>query len=97
MNRSTLENILDRASGVTRAEKNGSEFGVEEGHRVTFYLGRPGQAMGISDVQRCRLHDDYVELFSGETETVTFVEYEAIHALSAKPPKGEPGRRAGFA
>ncbi|MCA9578762.1 MAG: hypothetical protein R3B40_01705 [Polyangiales bacterium] len=97
MNRSTLENILDRASGVTRATKNGSEFEVEEGHRVTFYLGRPGQAMEISDVQRCQLHDDFVELASGESETVTFVEYDAIHALAAKPPKGDAKRRAGFA
>ncbi|MCA9536915.1 MAG: hypothetical protein KC593_24700 [Myxococcales bacterium] len=97
MNRSTLENILDRASGVTRGAKNGSVFEVEEGHRVTFYLGRPGQAMEISDLQRCTLHDDYVELASGESETITFVEYEAIHALAAKPPKGDAKRRAGFA
>ena len=96
MNRSTLENILDRASGVTRA-KNASEFEVGEGHRVTFYLGRPGQAMEISDLQRAKLHDDFVELTGNESETVTFVDYEAIHAVAAKPPKGDAKRRAGFA
>ena len=96
MNRSTLENILDRASGITRA-KNGSEFDVEEGHRVTFYLGRPGQAMELPDLQRAKLHDDFVELTGNESETVTFVDYEAIHAVAAKPPKGDAKRRAGFA
>jgi hypothetical protein len=94
MNRSTLESILDRVGGV---KKKGSEFEVEEGHRVTFYLGRPGQAMEISDLQRCVLHDEYVELASGESETTTYAEYDAIHALAAKPPKGDARRRAGFA
>ena len=100
MNRTTLERILDHAEGISRengGSKDASEFGIQEGHRVTFYLGRPGQAMEISDVSQCVLHEDFVEVSERESDNTSYIEYDAIHAVAAKPPKGEARRRAGFA
>lgn len=93
MDQTILRKILDSAQGVSLVA---GAYEVSEKHRVTFYVGRPGQAMVIADVASCRLEEGYTSIVSRESGTTIYVEYEAIHALSDRPPTAETSRRAGF-
>lgn len=93
MDKAILRSILGQAQGVTA---DGSAYEVAEKHRLTFYIGRPGQAMVVSDVASCRLEDHFVAIVSRESGATIYVEYETIHALSDRPPAPDLSRRAGF-
>ena len=93
MDKAILRSILGAAEGVTLED---GSYQVSEKHRVTFYVGQPGQAMVISDVASCSLEDHFVTIVSRETGAAVYVEYESIHALSDRPPAVETSRRAGF-
>jgi hypothetical protein len=88
-----LEQILGRIEGVERKDHG---YAVGEDHHLSFYVGQPGQAMVVSDVIRCHLHEEHVELLTRETHTTVFVACEDIHAVTARPPKEDEQRRAGF-
>ena len=96
MNRKTLERILDRAEGTSSSKGEDAEFAISEEHRLTFYLGRPGQAMEISNVSTVRLEEGHVELTSRDGDTVSFIEYDALHAVRATRPSEDKSHRTGF-
>lgn len=94
MTRQTLAKILEAAEGIAAAD--GGRYEVADKHRVTFYIGRPGQAMAVSEVAACALEDDFVRVVTREHGTSLFVEYDAVHAVADRPPKDREERRAGF-
>lgn len=85
--------MLGAASGI---DQDGDHYTTAEGHRVSLYVGEPGQGMEVSEVVGLALHDAYVEATSGEHRAVYYLEYSSLHGLSVKPPSGGAGRRAGF-
>jgi hypothetical protein len=93
MTKETLVAILGRTPGV-EGKKN--KFDVAEGHEVTFYLGRPGQAMQVGGVDQCLLDDVFVELRTREGKAVVFAAYDDITVVAARPPRDGTTRRAGF-
>lgn len=94
MTRDVLRRILSRAPGVEASEDH-YEIGKE--HHLAFYLGEPGRAMVVGEVQRVSLEDDdFVEVYTRETGTTVYIPYDVVEAVAMKPPKQE-GRRAGFA
>ena len=93
MERSTLEAMLEAAAGIDR---NGDDYTVSEGYRLSVYVGEPGQAMEVSEVLSLQLKEAFCEATSGEHNAVYFVEYRSLHGLSVRPPSGGGARRAGF-
>ncbi|MDH5492259.1 MAG: hypothetical protein OEY14_09920 [Myxococcales bacterium] len=93
MQRSILERILAEAPGV---EGKDGTYQVEEKHRVSLYVGEPGQAMVFAEIDSIALEDEYVRIVARDTGANLFVLYEAIHGVGDRPPSKEQGRRAGF-
>ena len=93
MERSTLEAMLEAATGV---ERDGDHYTVTEGYRLSVYVGEPGQAMEVSDVVCLRLKDTFCEATSREHNAVYYLEYNSLHGLSVRPPSGGGARRPGF-
>ena len=85
--------MLEAATGV---ERDGNEFTVAEGYRLSVYIGDPSQAMEISEVAGLRLDTAFCEATSREHDSVYYVEYSSLHGLRVRPPAGNGGRRAGF-
>jgi len=65
MERPTFEAMLESAIGV---ERDGSEYTVAEGYSLSVYIGKPGQAMEVSEVARLRLDEAFCEATSREHE-----------------------------
>ncbi len=94
MTRDVLRKILARAPGV-EAKKDHYEIGKE--HHLSFYLGEPGRAMVVGEIERIAIDDDdVVEVATRETGTTVYIPYDVIQAVAIKPPKEEEQRRAGF-
>jgi antirestriction protein len=93
MERPTFEAMLEAAAGV---ERDGSEYTVAEDYSLSVYIGRPGQAMEISEVAELKLEAAFCAATSREHSTVYFVEYSSLHGVCVRPPTGGGGRRAGF-
>ena len=93
MERATFEAMLDAAEGIARDE---NRYSVEDGYSLSFYVGQPGQAMEVSEVESVTLDDSFMRAESREHHTVYFVEYSSLHGLAIRPPSGGGGRRAGF-
>ena len=95
MERKTVARILELAPGVSA--KN-DDIDVEESHRLTLYIGEPGQAMSVTDVARVSLDDDFIRIETRDTATVFFFGYDSVQGLSSRPPTSTTaqGRRAGF-
>ena len=85
--------MLGAAAGV---KANGSEYTVAEDFSLSVYIGRPGQAMEVSEVESLKLEDAFCQATSREYHTVYLVEYSSLHGLCVRPPSGGGGRRAGF-
>ncbi len=94
MTRDTLASILARADGVTLTD---GRFEVGEKHHLSVYVGQPGQAMVMSDIAKGELVEGFLEIVTRETRTKSFLAYDAVHAVSTRPPDEEEKRRAGFA
>lgn len=94
MKRATLKSILDQAEGIDSVDGG---YEVADKHRVTFYIGEPGDAMVVSDIVRVRLSDDFVAVTSGDSGATTYCQDDSIQAISTRPPKPKQERRAGFA
>jgi hypothetical protein len=94
MERTTLAHILDATDGITGG-KDGYRIG--EDHRVSFYLGQAGQAMEISDIDRCELHEGYLAVHRRDHKGVLFAEYGAIYAVACRAMREGESRRTGFA
>ena len=100
MNRDTLEKILQRmvASGSLAQDGDadgGERFEIQEGHRVTFYIGRPGQAMQIEDIGALQLLETHLELASKDGASTSYLQFDALHAVKATASE-RSSRRAGF-
>ena len=93
MTRETLAKMLEATAGV--AEEKGT-WEVADEHRVTFYVGQPGQAMSLSDVKSLRLHDGFLEVVMREHGTSVFVSDEDVAGFANRPLKTKEARRAGF-
>ena len=85
--------MLESALGV---ERDGSEYTVAKGYSLSVYIGKPGQAMEVSEVAGLKLDAAFCEATSREHSTVYYVEYSSLHGLCVRPPTGGGGRRAGF-
>ena len=85
--------MLEAAAGV---ERDGSKYTVAEDYSLSVYIGRPGQAMEISEVADLKLEAAFCAATSREHSTVYFVEYSSLHGVCVRPPTGGGGRRAGF-
>jgi len=85
--------MLDAATGV---ERDGSKYTVAEDYSLSVYIGKPGQAMEVSEVAALSLNEAFCEATSREHGTVYYVEYSSLHGLCIRPPSGGGGRRAGF-
>ncbi len=94
MDRQTLIAVLEKADGLST---NGGSFEVEEEHALNLYLGQPGQAMVVRDVQKLEPMDAFLAVVTREPEATYYVEYAEVHALSTTPPEEKSERRAGFA
>ncbi|MBX3250826.1 MAG: hypothetical protein KF901_26850 [Myxococcales bacterium] len=93
MERSTLARILTQATGV---KGEADTWQTEEDHRLTFYLGQPGQAMIVANVAKVRFDEEFIQLTRVGRDGELFVTYDAVHGLGVVLPEGERGRRAGF-
>lgn len=93
MDRTTLTRILEACEGVTGKDDT---YEAGEHQRLTFYLGRPGDAMVVSDVVSCVNGAHFVKLVVRDDGTALYVEHDSVAAVSVRPPKGT-GRRPGFA
>lgn len=93
MTRDQLERILARCPGVESKE---STYTIGEEHHLTFYIGEPGRAMAVADVESLVTEDGFVEMTTRETGTTVFVEYGSIAAVATKPPRDRSERKAGF-
>ena len=93
MTRDILASILDRCPGT---EAKDGTYSIAEEHHLTFYVGEPGRAMAIADVEKLQLLDGFIEMTTRETGTTVFVEYQSIAAVATKPPKDRSERKAGF-
>jgi hypothetical protein len=95
MERQLLAQILGKAPGL-KASK--AHYEVSEDHRLSVFLGEPGQAMVLRDVASCELLDHCIALVSREDGAITYLTYDAVHGLSVRPPAAlADQRRAGFA
>ena len=94
MKREVIEKILGRMPGI---EADKGRYAIDEKHHLSFYLGDPGRAMVVGEIDRVVLDEEFAELTTREKGTTVFVSYDAIEAISIRPPREEGGRRAGFA
>ncbi|MGB8330752.1 MAG: hypothetical protein WCE62_11550 [Polyangiales bacterium] len=85
--------MLKAASGV---ERDGNAYTVADDYSLSVYVGKPGQAMELSELAQIRLEAAFCEVTSREHSTVYYVEYSSLHGLCVRPPSGGGGRRAGF-
>ncbi len=95
MERNTLAKILDTADGIVSGGKDG--YRVKDSHRVSFYLGQAGQAMEISDVERCVLEEGFVAIHRREQKGIVFVDYGVVYGLATRALKEGEARKTGFA
>ena len=93
MERATFEAMLEAVEGVAR---DGNGYSVEDGYSLSIYVGQPGQAMEVSEVENVSLDDEFVQAVSREHHTVYLLEYSSLHGLCVRPPSGGGGRRTGF-
>ena len=93
MERHTFEAMLEAAAGV---ERDGDQYSVADGYGLSVYIGEPGQAMEVSEVEALRLADAFIEAHSREHHQVYYLEYSSLHGLRVRPPSDAGGRRAGF-
>lgn len=85
--------MLEAATGV---ERDGDAYTVADDYGLSVYVGKPGQAMELSELVRLRLDAAFCEITSREHSTVYYVEYSSLHGLCVRPPSGGGGRRTGF-
>jgi hypothetical protein len=55
---------------------------------LSVYIGKPGQAMEVSEIATLRLDAAFCEATSREHGTVYYVEYSSLHGLCVRPGGG---------
>lgn len=94
MKRDVIERILGKMPGIEAAKER---YAVGEDHHLSLYLGDPGRAMIVGEIDRVVLEEEFAEVSTRDAGTIIFVTYDAIQAIAIRPPKENRGRRAGFA
>jgi len=61
-------------------ERDGSEYTVAEDYNLSLYIGKPGQAMEVSEVAGLRLDEAFCEATSREHGTVYFLRSDVPRA-----------------
>lgn len=99
MTRETLESVLALAPGSSLAKEgkktDDKVYVIADEHRASIHLALGTSGMTLNEVARVVLGSVLrIEL---RDRTVMFVEYEAVHGFSVKPPRGTGGdARTGF-
>jgi len=93
MTRDVLQAILRHATGLT---EKGSAFRVANETRVNMYLGTESGSIAVQEVSAIALHDSFVEISAPEPGKI-FTGYEAVQAVTVKPPRDATASKAGFA
>ena len=86
-----LERILSRADGI---DGSNGKYAVAKGHQLTFYIGQPGQAMTVAEVERTELGDGIISLM--KKDAIMYLGVDAVHAIAVRKIQGEDDRRTGF-
>ncbi|MFK7998078.1 MAG: hypothetical protein AB8H86_00725 [Polyangiales bacterium] len=96
MESGTLKNALARLVSKNALALQGDEYGSVEGHRLSFYLGRPGQAMVLGPIESVELADDLVILTRTSDSSTLLIAYDAVHGVASTPVEAKSERRTGF-
>ena len=91
MEKETVQTILESAKGC---QKDNNGFKLKQGHQLAVFLGKPGNAMVIGDVQSIVLKNDFLEIGS-KNQTVVYVSYDAVHAISDRLEPDKKSNRSG--
>jgi hypothetical protein len=91
MEREIVQTILESAKGC---QKDSSGFKTKQGHQVDVYLGKPGNAMVVGDVQSIVLKNGFLEI-GAKNQTVVYASYDAVHAISDKLEPNKRSNRSG--
>jgi len=93
MTRDVLSKLLSSAPGV---QQTGDTFEVADGHHLTLYVGRPGQAMVVGEVTHGAFEDGILRVTTRPEGTLYWIELDALHGVALEPPAPERERRTGF-
>ncbi len=91
MERELVQTILESAKGC---QKDNNGFKTKQGHQVSVYLGKPGNAMVVGDIRSIVLKNGFLEIGS-KNQTVVYVSYDAVHAISDKLETDKRSSRSG--
>lgn len=86
-----LIDVLQKSHGI---EKNKDLYKVPEALRLSLYIGQPGQAMVINEVESLSISDLIYAQCADQTHW--YIELEAIHAVCVRRLEENKARRAGF-
>lgn len=92
MSKDVLVQMLTRVAGLQR---DGSVFVAKTGHQITVYIGEPGRAMAISDVERIELREAHMEVTAKSRGTL-YCSSDATFAVADNPEGAGRTKRAGF-
>lgn len=79
----TLAQILAHAPGV---ELKGNTYETAKGHRLSFYIGRGGQAMVLSDILKVELQEGFVRLERKKGDGVLYFDVTVVQGVAVRPP-----------
>jgi hypothetical protein len=92
MSKEVLVEMLHRVAGL---QHEGSVFTAKAGHQITMYIGEPGRAMSITDVERIELREAHVEI-TAKARGTHFCQCDAKFAVGDNPEATGRSKRAGF-
>ena len=93
MERKTLTAMLNHLVKSGVLEQKNTRFSVQEGHRLTFYLGSSQSATLIHGVVEVLDDDGFLTLKKGETDEEVLVPDALVMAIARSAPSRG---RAGF-
>lgn len=95
MRRMSKEVLVEMLQHVTGLQREGAIFTAKPGHQITIYIGEPGRAMSLNDVERVELRDAHIEITAKARGTL-FCPADAKFAVADNPEVPGRSKRAGF-
>lgn len=92
MSKDVLVEMLARVAGLKR---DGALFVAKSEHQITIYIGEPGRAMAINDVERIELRESHLEVTAKARGTL-YCSIEGTFAIADNPEVAGRSKRAGF-
>lgn len=92
MSKDVLVQMLDRVAGLQR---DGAVFVAKTGHQLTIYIGEPGRAMSIGEVERIELFGAHLEITAKARGTL-YCSIESTFAIADNPEVAGRSKRTGF-